>query len=77
MSGAKKSAKGQRPPEGKVRLSQVVTTFGPGAMVDLLDHAVLIGGLDYWRYDRHKDAGFIHEPRLRDAVGSSMRSGSS
>lgn len=69
MAYAKTGAKGgQRPPEGKVRLSQVVMSFGPGAMVDLLDHAVLIGGLDYWRYDRHRDQGFVDEPRLRDAI---------
>ncbi len=57
------------PPPGKVRLSQVVTTFGPGAMVDLLDHAVLVGGTDYWRYDKGAPTtGFIAEPRLYDAV---------
>ncbi|WP_437944269.1 DUF1998 domain-containing protein [Sorangium sp. So ce281] len=69
MAIAKKTAKGgHKPPEGKIRLGQVVMTFGPGAMVDLLDHAVLIGGTDFWRYDRHKDQGFIDEPRLRDAI---------
>ena len=36
-------------PAGQIRQSQVVTTFGPGAMVDLPDHAVIIGGLDHWR----------------------------
>jgi hypothetical protein len=56
------------PPEGKVRLSQVVTTFGPGAMVDLLEHAVLVGGTDFWRYDKGAASGFIHEPRLYDTV---------
>lgn len=66
---AKKTAKaGHVPPDGRIRLSQIITTFGPGSMVDLLDHAVLVGGLDYWRYDKFKDAGFIDEPRLRDAV---------
>jgi hypothetical protein len=72
MADARKVAKGakggHRPPEGRVRLSQAVMTFGPGAMVDLLDHAVLIGGLDYWRYDKYKDQGFVDEPRLRDAI---------
>lgn len=60
------------PKVGNVRLSQVITTFGPGAMVDLLDHAVLIGGVDYWRYDKHKPQGFIDEPRLRDAVAKKV-----
>jgi hypothetical protein len=69
MAISKKSAKvGHKPPEGKIRLSQVVMTFGPGAMVDLLEHAVLIGGTDFWRYDKYKDQGFIDEPRLRDTI---------
>lgn len=69
MAANKRLVKGgYRPPEGKVRLSQVVMTFGPGAMVDLLDHAVLVGGLDYWRYDKFREQGFVDEPRLRDAV---------
>lgn len=40
----------QRPvrPHGQVRQSQVLTTFGPGAMVDLPNHAVIIGGLEHW-----------------------------
>lgn len=76
MSIAKKPAgKGAgKPPEGKVRLSQVVMTFGPGALVDLRDHAVLVGGTDFWRYDRYKDQGFIEEPRLRDAIVSKVGS---
>jgi hypothetical protein len=73
MAAGKKTARGgHRPPDGKVRLSQIVMTFGPGAMVDLLDHAVLVGGLDYWRYDKHKDQGFIDEPRLRDVVAKRL-----
>lgn len=69
MAAPKKTAKaGNKPPEGKIRLGQVVMTFGPGAMVDLLDHAVLIGGTDFWRYDKYKDQGFIDEPRLREAI---------
>lgn len=64
----KKTNSHARPPEGRIRLSQLVTTFGPGAMVDLLDHAVLIGGLDYWRYDPKSPRPAIAEPRLREAV---------
>jgi hypothetical protein len=58
----------QEPPKGKIRLSQLVTTFGPGAMVDLIDHAVLIGGLDFWRYDPSKPLPALDEPRLREQV---------
>ena len=35
-------------PQGELRQSQVVMTFGPGSMVDLPKHSVLIAGLDYW-----------------------------
>lgn len=40
----------QRParPHGQLRQSQVLTTFGPGAMVDLPNDAVIVGGLEHW-----------------------------
>lgn len=66
----------RRQPDGKIRQSQVVTTFGPGAMVDLVDHAVLIGGLNFWRFPQHKKGKglrLIHEPRLRDALAERLR----
>ncbi len=62
-----------RPPDGRIRISQLVTTFGPGAMVDLLDHAVLIGGLEYWRYDSKQPRPTIDEDRLREAVLPRMK----
>ena len=33
---------------GQVRRSQVITTWGPGALIDLPRHAGIIGGLDTW-----------------------------
>src|SRR5439155_457085 len=50
---------GARPP-GQMRQSQVITTFGPGAMLDLPNHSVLIGGLEYWNGQNEE----IPEPRL-------------
>src|SRR4051794_18433122 len=35
-------------PHGEIRQSQVITTFGPGAMLDLPNHSVLVAGLDFW-----------------------------
>jgi hypothetical protein len=64
-------SKGQRPPDGEIRRSQVVTTFGPGAMVDLPDHSILVGGLDFWRGDLRQ----ISEPRLRAAIASELHLG--
>ena len=55
-------------PEGKVRRSQVVTTFGPGALVDLVEHAVMVGGLELWRYPRGVPLPALDEPRLRERL---------
>jgi hypothetical protein len=60
-------------PDGRVRRSQAVTTFGPGAMMDLLDQAVLVGGLDFWAYDKHHEIPEIQEPRLRAAIADYFR----
>ncbi|HEY3999700.1 MAG TPA: DUF1998 domain-containing protein [Candidatus Xenobia bacterium] len=38
-----------RPPDGQLRLSQVLMSFGPGSMLDLPETSVLIGGLDSWK----------------------------
>lgn len=54
MSDAKKK------PQGEIRQSQLVTTFGPGSMVDLPNHSVLIAGLDFWS----PGGDPISEPRL-------------
>lgn len=51
--------------DGQLRASQLVTTFGPGAMVDLPDASVIIAGLEYWNHDKKNiDAIEIEEPRL-------------
>lgn len=54
-----------------LRQSQVLTTFGPGAMVDLPDRAVLIEGLQGWRFSGGREE--VQEPRLvaklRDKLG--------
>jgi len=47
----------------KLRASQLVTTFGPGSMIDLPDASVIVAGLDNWRYDPSQ-LPTIDEPRL-------------
>lgn len=47
-------------PSGEIRQSQLVTTFGPGSMVDLPNYSVLIAGLDAWTAGGDP----ISEPRL-------------
>ena len=57
----------KRPPDGEIRQSQVISTFGPGAMVDLPDHSVIIGGLEHWDFPRNERVR-ITEPRLEQRV---------
>ena len=44
-----------------IRQSQLVTTYGPGAMIDLPDHSVIVSGLEDWALLRREK---IDEPRL-------------
>ena len=44
----------------RIRQSQIVSTYGPGALVDLPDSAVLVAGLEHWV----GDARLVPEPRL-------------
>jgi hypothetical protein len=46
-----------------LRSGQIITTFGPGALLDLPESAVIIGGLEGWKYDREA-IPVIEEPRL-------------
>ncbi len=54
------------PPAGEIRQSQLLSTYGPGAMVDLPKHSVIIGGLGHWLFDRKYKK--IQEERLETAV---------
>lgn len=51
-------------PHGQIRQSQIITTFGPGSMVDLPKHSVLVAGLDHWRGMGDE----IIEPRLTEKL---------
>jgi len=64
MSNKKSKSK----PSGELRQSQVLTTFGPGSMVDLPTRSVVISGLTYWKGDRQP----IREDRLRYKVSKSL-----
>ena len=44
-----------------IRQSQLITTYGPGAMIDLPDYSVIVSGLDDWAHSRREK---IEEPRL-------------
>ncbi len=62
--------RGDIQPQGQIRQSQIVTTFGPGAMVDLPDFAVIVGGLDNWSGYRDRQ---IFEDRLATKVKALLR----
>lgn len=51
-------------PHGQIRRSQLITSFGPGSMMDLPNHSVLVGGLDAWSTGGEE----IVEPRLIDKL---------
>ena len=47
---------------GQIRRSQVITTYGPGALIDLPRDSAIVGGLDKWPSENQLDR--IDEPRL-------------
>src|ERR1700694_3254293 len=53
------SAKTNKRPQGQVRQSQVVRTFGPGSLLDLPNHSLIVGGLEHWTRGEE-----VQEPRL-------------
>ncbi len=44
-----------------LRQSQLITTYGPGAMIDLPDYSVIVSGLQDWAHLRREK---VDEPRL-------------
>lgn len=55
-------------PEGQVRRSQVLTTFGPGALVDFPKYAVIMGGLESWGDPDKEGFQQVFEERLEAAL---------
>jgi len=47
---------------GRIRRSQVVTIYGPGALIDLPRHSAIVGGLETW--PKTSELEEIVEPRL-------------
>ena len=45
---------------GQLRRTQLVTTFGSGAIVDMPDYSVVIAATNYWK----DDSPVLHEPNL-------------
>ena len=51
-----------RKAQGQIRRSQMITTYGPGALIDLPRHSAIVGGLDSWPNTSNLEE--ILEPRL-------------
>src|SRR5262249_12001664 len=52
-------------------ISQLLTTFGPGAMMDLPTRSVVVAGLDHW--DGHRGSFKpIEEPRLQTLLQTQL-----
>ena len=49
-----------------LRQSQVITTYGPGALLDLPEHAAIVGGLDTWPHPGKLEQ--IDESRLAEVI---------
>ena len=52
--------------DGKLRQGQVITTYGPGALIDLPKHSAIVGGLESW--PNKNDLDEILEPRLSSVL---------
>ena len=50
-----------RKAQGQVRRSQIITTYGPGALIDLPRHSAIVGGLETW--PKVSDLDEVHELR--------------
>lgn len=68
MSQPNKTANKAKKASGELRQSQILTTFGPGSMVDLPARSVIISGLSYWKGDKP----YIREDRLKYKVAKSL-----
>jgi hypothetical protein len=60
-------------PSGEIRRSQVVTTYGAGAMVDLTEKSVLVRGTDCWKYGQAEALAVIDEKRLYRVLSPRLR----
>ena len=55
--------------KGQLRRNQLITTMGPGAIVDLKDASVIIAGIDGWEKSENIDELKINNIRLQNLLG--------
>ena len=51
---------------GELHRTQVITTYGPGAIVDLPDISVIMAATDYWN---SRNSRVLHEANLQKLLG--------
>lgn len=56
----------------QIRSNQLITTFGPGAMMDLPEKAIIVGGLEKWSY-APDNLCITDEPRLAAKLAGLLR----
>lgn len=59
--GGSNDVKAKKEAVGKIRRAQLITTFGPGSIVEMPEYTVIMGAIDYWK----KDSPTIQEPSLQ------------
>ncbi len=57
----------------ELRAGQLLTTYGPGALVDFADESVIIAGLRFWHYDQQQPIPVVKEPRLAALIQHRMK----
>ena len=63
--GAKNDSKAKRKSIGKLRKTQMITTFGTGAIVEMPEYTIIMGATDYWDNKGRR----INEPNLQKLMG--------
>lgn len=54
---------------GSIRRSQLITTFGPGAIVELPEYAVVLNSAESWFRFKDHEPFVLHDPNLEHILG--------
>ena len=63
--GKKDDSKSKKESIGKIRQTQLITTFGPGAITEMPEYTIIMGATDYW--DNRSPR--LNEPNLQKLLG--------
>ena len=71
--GTRNDSKAKNESIGKKRKTQLITTFGPGAITEMPEYTVIMGATDYWKSESPR----INEPNLERLTASGIRKSAS